>query len=121
MPRNQVAKRRTGRATSYAWDRYYKAESSLKRLRAKTRDSKVPNALMASGAVLAGTATAGFINGYGYEQVMGVDSDIALGIGAIALGVATGKPTPIYFGTGCLTHAVGTWADEKGEELANAA
>ncbi len=97
-----------------------KAENSLKRLRSKTRNSKVPNAIKGSAAVLAGAAAAGAITGYGYPQIMGIDTDVALGVAAVAAGVAMGKPTSIYFGAGCLTSAVSVWSREKAVEFSQA-
>lgn len=98
-----------------------KAETSLRNLRKKTRESKVPNAIKGSAAVLAGAAAAGAITGYGYPQIMGIDTDVALGVAAVAAGVAMGKPTSIYFGAGCLTSAVSDWSREKAVEFSQAA
>ena len=52
---------------------------------------------------------------------MGIDTDIALGVGAIALGASMARPTAILFGAGCLTKAVGEWSEAKAAEMAIAA
>lgn len=98
-----------------------KTEASLSRLRKKVRESKVPTAVKGAAAVLAGAAAAGAITGYGYDQIMGIDTDIALGVAAIAAGVSMGKPTPILFGAGVLTKSVGEWTESKVVELQAAA
>ena len=93
----------------------------LNRLRQKNRNAKIPNAIRGSVAVLAGAAAAGALQGYGYPTIMGIDTDIALGVGAIALGASMARPTAILFGAGCLTKAVGEWSEAKAAEMAIAA
>jgi len=94
-----------------------KADESLKRLRAKTRASKVPNAVRGAAAVLAGAAAAGALTGYGYDTILGIDTDVALGIASVAVGITMGKPDAIFFGTGALTKAIGEWTEQKVVEM----
>lgn len=94
-----------------------KAEDSLKRLRKKTRESKVPNAVKGAVAVLAGAAAGGALTGYGYPTIMGIDTDIALGVAGVALGVSMGKADYILFGAGALTKSVGEWTEAKVVEM----
>lgn len=118
MARNAIARRRPSRGSSR---KLMKAETSLRNLRKKVRDSKVPGAVGGAAAVLAGAAAAGAIQGYGYPQIMGVDTDVAIGVASVAAGIAMKKPTAILFGAGALTKAVGEWADAKAQELRAAA
>ena len=119
--RSLPARRSTG-TFGRTWKKdLVKAEDSLKRLRSKVRTSKVPNAVRGAAAVLAGAAAAGALQGYGYDTILGVDTDIALGVASVAAGVSMGKPDAIYFGAGVLTKAVGEWTETKIEEMSRAA
>jgi len=119
--RYPVARRSSGNYGRTWKKNLVKAETSLRNLRKKTRESKVPNAIKGSAAVLAGAAASGAITGYGYPQIMGIDTDVALGVAAVAAGVAMGKPTAILFGAGALTTAVSDWSREKAVEISQAA
>ena len=81
----------------------------------------MPNAIRGAAAVLAGAAAAGALTGYGYDTIMGVDTDIALGVASVAVGVSMGKPDAIFFGTGVLTKAIGEWTETKVIEMSAAA
>lgn len=114
--RSLPARRSSSSATTWKKN-VVKAEDSLRRLRSKVRTSKVPNALRGAAAVLAGAAASGALSGYGYDTIMGVDSDIALGLITVTLGITMAKPDAIYFGTGALTKAVADWTEIKIEEM----
>lgn len=94
-----------------------KADDSLRRLRSKVRSSKVPNALRGAAAVMAGAAASGALTGYGYDTIMGIDSDIALGLISVTVGITMAKPDAIFFGTGALTKAIADWTELKVEEM----
>jgi len=96
-------------------------ERRFRDYRKTVRESKVPRAVGSAAMVIAGSATAGAIVGYGYPQIMGVDTDVALGIGAIALGIGMGRPEAILFGAGAITQQVGAYAAEKAAEMRSAA
>lgn len=115
--RAPVARRSTGNFGRTWRKDLVKAEDSLKRLRAKTRNSKVPNAVRGAAAVLAGAAAAGALTGYGYDTVLGVDTDIALGLVSVTLGVSMGKPDAILFAAGLLSKSVGEWTESKIVEM----
>lgn len=120
--RRSLPARRRSYSGDTTWKKnLVKAEDSLKRLRAKTRNSKVPNAVRGAAAVLAGAAAAGAITGYGYDTIFGIDTDITLGVASVALGVSMGKPDAILFGAGVLTKAVGEWTETKVVEMQQAA
>jgi len=116
--RRSLPARRSSGNYGRTWSKnLVKAEDSLKRLRAKTRASKVPNAVRGSAAVLAGAAAAGALTGYGYDTILGIDTDVALGIASVAVGISMGKPDAIFFGTGALTKAIGEWTEQKVVEM----
>lgn len=109
---------RRGQSYDRTWRKnLVKAEDSLRRLRAKTRNSKTPNAIRGAAAVLAGAAAAGALTGYGYDTVLGVDTDIALGLVSATLGVSMGKPDAILFAAGLLSKSVGEWTESKIVEM----
>jgi len=120
--RRSLPARRSSGSFGRTWKKdLVKAEDSLKRLRSKARTSKVPNAVRGAAAVLAGAAAAGALYGYGYETIMGVDTDIALGVASVAVGVSMGKPDAIFFGAGVLTKAISEWTETKVIEMSQAA
>lgn len=126
MPPRRRRRAPIARRRSYSGDTTWKknlvkAEDSLKRLRAKNRNSKVPNAVRGAAAVLAGAAAAGALAGYGYDTILGIDTDVAVGIASVAVGVTMGKPDAIFFGTGALTKAIGEWTETKVLEMSAAA
>jgi len=118
MPPTTVARRNYGAAAKRQKE---EVERRFRDYRKKVRESKVPKAVGNAAMVVAGSATAGAIVGYGYPQIMGVDTDVALGIAAIALGIGMGRPEAIMFGTGALTQQVGAYAAEKAAEMRSAA
>jgi hypothetical protein len=52
---------------------------------------------------------------------MGVDTDVALGVASVAVGVSMGKPDAIFFGAGVLTKAISEWTETKVIEMSQAA
>ena len=111
--RSLPARRSTG-TFGRTWKKdLVKAEDSLKRLRSKVRRSKVPNAVRGAGAVLLGAAAAGALTGYGYDTIVGIDTDIALGVASVAVGVSMGKPDAIYFGAGILSKSISEWTETR--------
>lgn len=101
-PRSALAPRR--RTGGSVWQkRAEKAQTSLKNLRKKTRESEVPQALMAGASTLAGAATCAAVKGTIADadgNLMGIPADAILALTLGTAGVTMKMPWLIHFAAG---------------------
>jgi hypothetical protein len=98
--------------------KFSRATTSLRKLKTDIAASKVPNALINGGLVVAGAAGSGALKAaLGRDEIAGVDAGVVGGLVAATAGAALGYPMLISLGAGMLSPYVADFTRDTIEDL----
>lgn len=113
MASTAVATRTSSPAFTRIKEELEKAKANASALRKRATESRVPTALMGSGAGIAAAAATGALKGaYGDDEFMGIPIDAGAGIALVVAGVALDNEWLIYAGGGPLAAYANRFAED---------